>query len=314
MIKTKSNLKISTFFLILFGLLFASLTLAGFGVAPSQFTNLNLGRGSEQEEKFILVRGDPQEDLKAVIVVKIPGAEDWVTIDKGSEFLLPKGQKNVPMMVKVKVPENAKPGKYHGGIQITALPIEPQKPGTVAINLGVQIDVNLGVSNKEISDLNVRSVKTDDARAGEDYKFWMEIENRGNFKDAPDKLTFDVYDSAKKSFVEKNEAKKVNEKIEPFKTKMIYAEVSNELSAGSYLLKYKIYKDDKTINEGEAPLSILPGEAKKGIVKFKAFGKNIELKTSVIIVSAIVLIIIALAVCLLVYKKRKKSGDTTPKV
>lgn len=313
MIKTKSNLKISAFFLILFGLLFASLTLAGFGVAPSQFTNSNLGRGSEYEEKFILVRGDPQKDFKAVIVIKVAGAEDWISIDKGNEFLLPKGQKNVPMMVKVKVPENAKPGKYYGGIQITALPTEPPESGTVAINMGVQIDVNLGVSNKEISDLKVRSVKTDDARAGEDYKFWMEIENKGNFKDAPDKLTFDVYDSAKKSFVEKDETKKVNEKIEPFKTKMVYAEVNNDLSAGSYLLKYKIYKDDKTINEGEAPLSVLPGEAKKGIVKFKAFGKNIELKISVIISSAVVLIIIVLAAYWLVRKKRKKSDDTTPK-
>lgn len=315
MIKTKISLKISAFLCILFGLFFANLVWAGFGVAPSQFTNFNLTRGSEYEEKFILVRGDPQEDLKAVIVIKVPGAENWITIDKGNEFLLPKGQKNVVMMIKVKVPKDAKAGKYHGGIQITALPIEPPKPGTVVINLGVQVDVNLAVNDKSISDLKVRSVKTDDAKAGEDFKFWMEIENKGNFKDAPDKVIFDIYDSAKKTFVEKNESKKFSEKIEPFKTKNIYAEVDNNLNAGSYLLKYKIYKDNKTINEGEAPLSILPGEAKKGVVKFKTLGKNIELKTWVPIVGIVIIVgTILLVICLLARRKKKTAKSTEPKI
>ena len=62
-------------------------TLAGFGVSPPYVKNERLDRGSHYEQKIILVRGDPIEDLKAEITIDVPGAQEWISIDKGTEFI-----------------------------------------------------------------------------------------------------------------------------------------------------------------------------------------------------------------------------------
>ena len=91
---------------------------AGFGITPPYLRNDRLTQGSEFTQEIILVRGDPIEDLKAEITLNVPGIQDWITIDRGNEFLLPAGEKQVAMQITVRVPDNAAYERHQGSIRI----------------------------------------------------------------------------------------------------------------------------------------------------------------------------------------------------
>lgn len=238
---------------------------AGFGISSPYVRNERLIRGSHYEKKVTLVRGDPIEDLKAEITINVPGADDWISIDKGMEFILPKGEKQIPIIVKVEVPKKADYGNYKGNIRVRTIPLE-RPAGQIAIALGAQIDVDLTVAKGGIFDFKVKGVGVVDLEEGHKFlffylsgkiKFSMEIENTGNMKGAPTKVYFDIYDFQEKELLESTETKRI-EKVEPFETKKVVAKLPTKLLAGSYIALFEIYKDDEVVNKGKIHLSILP--------------------------------------------------------
>jgi len=256
--------------LFIFGLIFlllkASFASAGFGISPPYIRNENLVRGSRYEQKIVLVRGEPTEDLKAQLVINVSGANDWISIDKGTEFILPKGEKKVPIVVKVDVPRQAKFGEYKGTIRIKTSPLETEKRGGVSIALGAQIDVDLRVIKKEIIDFAVRGVKVQDLEEGHKFwwmdfpgkiKFMMRIENKGNVEVGPSKVTIDIYDTQGEKLLEKLETRKIG-KVPSFETGEVIAYFLTNLKPGSYSARYKIFKGEEIVAEGELSLSILP--------------------------------------------------------
>jgi hypothetical protein len=250
----------------LFSLGLAALALAGFGVSPPYFRNENLARGSHYEKKIVLVRGDPVEDLKAEITIDVSGAEDWISIDKGTEFVLPKGEKQIPIVVGVDVPREAGFGNYKGAIRIKTSPLEPPEGGMVSIALGAQIDVDLMVTDKEIIDFKIRGVKASDLEEG--HKLWwmdfpgkilfsMKIENLGNVTAGPSKVLFDIYDSQEENLLETIETTKIG-KVNSFETGEVVTKLLTNLKPGSYWAAFKIFKGEEIISEGKISLSILP--------------------------------------------------------
>jgi len=238
-------------------LIWANSALAGFGISPPYVWNDRLIQGSHYEQKIILVRGDPTEDLKAEITLDIPRVNDWISIDKGLEFILPKGEKQMPIIVSVDVPEDAELGNYKGAIRIRISSLKPPEGGIVAIALGGRIDVKLTVIEEEIFDFKVRSIKTSDLEEGWTIKFLMEIENIGNIESAPTKVHFDIYDSKKEELLESIDNTNQLETIRPFETKKIVAEFLTKLGLGNYWAQFKIFKNEGVANKGEVPLSIL---------------------------------------------------------
>ena len=243
---------------------FAQIIWAGFGISPPYVKNENLGQGSYYEKKITLVRGDPIEDWKIEIIVNVPGADDWISVDKGEEFIMPEGAQQVPMIISVNVPKDAKFGRYTGTIRVKTAPVRPPEAGTVSILLGGQIDVNLNVQ-KEIFDFNVRGVKVSDLEEGDKrwifyfpgiIKFSMQIENLGNIKAVPSKVLFDIYDEKEKELLETIETTKMN-KVNPFEINWVIAELKTKLKAGSYYAQYKIFKKDEVVSQGRIHLSIL---------------------------------------------------------
>ena len=92
-------------FLLSASVLFLGLTsrhvLAGFGITPPYVRNDTLTRNSIYQQKITLVRGDPNKALKVRVIVDVPQANDWFSIDKGEEFILPKGVGKFPILIKV---------------------------------------------------------------------------------------------------------------------------------------------------------------------------------------------------------------------
>lgn len=272
-INKKAILIFSIASIILFS---ANSALADFGISPPYVWNDRLIQGSHYEQKIILVRGDPTEDLKAEITLDVPGAEDWITIDKGLEFILPKGEKQMPIIVSVDVPEDAELGNYKGAIRVRISSLEPPEGGTVAIALGGRIDVDFSVVEEVIFDFEVRSVKALDLRKGQTIEFLMQIKNTGNIESAPTKVHLDIFDIEKKELLESVDNANQLETIKPFETKEIIAEFPAELKKGSYWIQFKIFKNEEVVYEGEVPLSIMS----EGAIAVESLEKEIGKKES----------------------------------
>lgn len=264
----RKNLKILMGFASLFVLFFfMQEAWAGFGITPPYFVNRNLTRGSQFEKRIWLTRGDPSGDLRMEVSIDVPGANEWISIDKGNSFILPDGEQKVPMTVEVDVPKRAEFKSYSGYIRLTTYPIgESDQGGQVAIVLGARIEVDLEVKDLKIFDFEVKRTNTHDLEEGHDVLWWfspgrikfeMEVENKGNMKASPSKVVFNIYDAKEENLLETVETNRIK-KVDPFKTEFVTASLPTSLGAGSYWASFSIFKEDEIIKEGRVHLSILP--------------------------------------------------------
>ena len=254
--------------IILF-LIGAESVFAGFGITPPYVKNANLTRNSIYEQTIFLVRSDPVNDLRVDVFIDVPGIDDWFVIDRGLQFEMKKGEVKVPMTVQVQVPEDADFENYTGAIRVRTSNADnsPTGSGAVSIALGAQIDVNITVIDKEIRDFRVRKISMSDLNAGRKLGwlyfpgkilFGVSLENTGNIDVAPSKVTFDIYSLDGNSLLEQTENTNDIEKVRPFETKQVFAELPTRLPPGNYVGRYKIYNDDKVKQEGEINVTIQP--------------------------------------------------------
>lgn len=292
---------------------------AGFGITPPYVQNDNLIRTSNYEQQIILVRSDPTEDLEARITVNVPEANDWISIDKGLVFPLPKGERQVPMTVRVTIPKDAKFGTYRGNLRvIIASPTGPQA-GTVGIALGAQIDVSFSVIDKKIFDFKLRAVSVSDLNEG--HKFWwfyfpgkvrlsMTIQNLGNVPAAPAKVTLDIYDARREhlleSLVNSNDIAPAPPFEESYQTT---AEFPTKLPAGTYQAVYKIYKtgtDAQPLREGDVTLTIVPYGTLAG---YAGYGfEGLELRDQIILILLALIPLLILSYSTFRITRRRKLG------
>ena len=202
-----------------------SIAYAGFGIAPPYLKSKNpLSPGSHFEQKITLLRSASDGDLRANIVMNALEVADWITIDKGNNFLLPKGKSQVPMVVSVDVPKDAEVGDYDGYMSIQVLPAD-KKPGSgVAIALGARVDIELTVSDETFIEFLIRKVEIPKLETlGKPWNWkifsWffyrlkvvMTIENTGNIKIAPSQVHLDVYDLTEKKLLESHDDKRLKD-------------------------------------------------------------------------------------------------------
>lgn len=269
------------FVLVLISFLFifsqTNIVLAGFGITPPYVKNDRLTRDSSFQQKITLVRADPIDDLKAEITLNVPGINEWFSIDKGKEFILAKGAKQVPIIITVNVPKDAKYDDYEGSIRIRTSPIETSEGGGVSIALGAQIDVDISVVDK-VYDFNIRKVKMADLEEGHKkwglffpgrIRFFMTTENTGNIEFGPTKVRLDIYDSKEENLLETIENRGKIKRIEPFAIEEIIANFATRLKAGRYTAKYTIFNNDKIAQQGDINLSI---SALGSISGYKGYG------------------------------------------
>jgi hypothetical protein len=251
-------------------LLFAAFdyALAGFGITPPYVTNASLTRNSAYEQVIYLVRSDPTTDLKATVSIDVPGINEWFSVVEGSEFILPRGEQKVPMTVRVVVPDDADFSKYKGNIRIkTGAPDDSVASAGVNISLGAQIDVDLEVIDKEIVDFKVRKIGISDLNEGHKVgwlyfpgkiRFEMFIENTGNVPVAPSDVVFRIYDKSGKILLEETHMKGPIDKVAPFVTGTVFAELPTRLPQGSYLARFEIMNNEEIKLSGEVNMSVLP--------------------------------------------------------
>ena len=293
----------------------AGIAFAGFGITPPYVNNDRLTRGTTYTEQINLVRSDPTGDLQTDITVNVPGADDWISVDKGLSFILPKGQQLVPIYITVKVPANAEFKEYRGAIRIRTSAAGPTPPGGgVTIALGAQIDVDLKVVDK-IYDFDVRRIRIADLEEGRTkwglyfpgkIRFFMTIENTGNTAFGPTKVHFDVYDANMENLLESTDNTNSIEKVAPFATKEVVAELPTHLHAGLYKAKYTIYKNDDIAQQGQLSVSISPPGTVPGYEGYGFDGLSLIDKMKVVAVIGLPLLVIILLAYLFVLRRRRR--------
>ena len=252
-------------FVLMFGVKDA---LAGFGITPPYVRNTSLTRNSTYEQQILMVQGDPNKPLKAIVAVDAPEIEDWIEIVEGNEIPLPQGEQKVPMTVRVSVPDDAEFKNYEGAIRIKTAPADDRvTSGAVNISLGAQVDIDLTVIDKVIEDFRVRRIDINDLNEGHKLgwlyfpgkiRFGMLIENIGNVDIAPSKVVFRIYDPTGTVLLEETDNIGKIDKVEPYDTGEVMAELPTFLPPGSYIARYQIFNKDEVKQEGEVTLSILP--------------------------------------------------------
>ncbi len=281
----------------------------GFGITPPYVDNNSLTQNSHYEQTIILVRSDPAQDLEAKVTVNVPGADSWITIDKGTEFALPAGVQQMPMIVSVDVPSDAKLGHYAGNIQIVVSPLNAPTPGTVGITIGAQIDVNLQVIDQKMANFTVRRVTLANAEVG--HSFWwmnfpakvlftMDIANSGNIAASPDKVTFQFEEYLTQKVLETETNTNHLASIEPFQSKSVVAEMPAYLPQGSYKVFYEIYgrDDGDIIGQGTLDLSILPPGTLTGYIGYGFWGLRLSEKLITFgVIAALILALYGIVFC-----------------
>jgi hypothetical protein len=182
------------------------------------------------------------------------------------------------MTVRVTVPPEAEFKDYKGAIRIRTLPDDGQvAPGAVSISLGALVDIDLSVIDREIKDFRVRKISVADLNEGHKFlwlffpgkiNFDIMLENTGNVEIAPSKVEFRIFDRAGKVLLEETENIGRINKVAPYGTDTVTAEIPTKLPAGSYVARYRIFNEDEVKQEGDISLNVLPA----GTLEAAGFG------------------------------------------
>jgi hypothetical protein len=251
--------------LLIFG--YAKSVSAGFGISPPYVKNSQLTPGSKYEQQIMLLRSSAEDELTAEVKVTAPEIASWITIDKGNTFALPKGMVQVPMLVTINVPKNAEIGTYKGSINVRITSGANAKNG-VAIALGARIDVDLALTNVANADFIVRLASIENIEMLKwpwslpIFNFFLhrvpvvlDIENIGNVKTAPSKVSLEIFDLTRNRLLES----KVNtdlDSVDPFTRKETKAYFRTKLGLGQYWGRIKVYKDETIVNSYEIAFTI----------------------------------------------------------
>lgn len=287
---------------------------AGFGITPPYVQNQRLSRGSSFEQRITLVRSDAVDDLKVQITTNLPGFDGWVSIDKGTDFVMPAGATQLPIVVSVQVPQDAEYKDYTGAIRIRTSSANTGGGG-VSIALGAQIDVKLKVVDK-IQDFDVRRIRIADLEEGYrkwslffpgKIRFFMTVENTGNVPYGPTRVHMDIYDVDESQLLESIDNTNSIEQVGPFGTKEVFAELPTRLGAGRYVAKYTIYKGADIAQQNEVTLSISAIGAVPGYNGYGFDGLSLVDKLKIALAIAIpVLLVVILAVALIMRRRRAR--------
>jgi len=261
---------------------------AGFGVSPPMVINDRLIRGSHIEETIWLVRGDPYEDMMAEIIIDDSEIKDWIKIDKGLSFLLPKGEVKVPMNIIIDVPKDAKFKNYQGYMQVKAIPNSGQE-GQVATVLGVRVDINLTVSEKGFFDFEVRGASVPDFEKGSPMVVLMSIRNTGNQEAQPSKVHVDVYDINHLKILKSIDIFETG-KVKPFETSQIQGSSPMDLELGEYWADVRVFKEESPLGVFTVHFAVVPEGTLKKVVEKKEGLSSTDYKLGAITIIMVLII------------------------
>src|SRR3989344_4928792 len=230
---------------------------AGFGISPPWLKNTHLSPGSHYEQDIFLVQGKPESSVQ--VTATIESAEQiasWINFKPGNAFIIPAGTQQFPVRVTVDVPRDAGYETYTGKIRFVATSVGADNNSNIAIQLGSLAEITLTVTSDEYSDFNVRGVSIDDIEESMPITMGVRLENLGNIKVRPTRISLRIYDKWHEQILQEGDAE-TTEWIESFATGMIRATMPTTLSLGDYFADFEIYKGEEVIARDKERFNIV---------------------------------------------------------
>ena len=299
-------------FVFFIALIFANdVQAGGFGVSPPQIIADNLLKGSVYEQIITLVQSEPDKDLQAEIVFDAPEIESWISVDKGVSFILPKGEQQFPIKIKISVPEDALMGKYKGYIRINTQPVateETREGSSVSINFGGRIDLDLTVGDNVIEEFEILAITIKDIESGWPLSAFVKVQNTGNVPIKLDRATFDLFDkynSARLGYGQTEEF----EFVSPYSVKesMMRFPIDLKLGLGEYSGTVKVYKDDKVVKELQTSFRVVEKGALSSLSREDIKNENKQIGFSKILLLFLILFLV-ITISVVVIKKKKQKN------
>ncbi len=219
---------------------------AAFGISPPFMNADNLVKGSRYSQTITLVQDQPNQDLRIKATLKISDSvRSWISIDKGFDFVIPKGMQKFPVEITVQVPQDAGLGDYSGNISFVS---SPSSAGQVTIALGAQVAINLRVGTGIHHDFMIPLIRFSDIEEGWSPRVQVRLVNGGNVAESLDGATLEVFDKFNAVRLAHVQINKFPE-IPPFTTKELTVEFPLDfyLGVGDYWGTVSFYKGDQLL-------------------------------------------------------------------
>lgn len=270
-------------------LFFAPLIASAFGVSPPFVNADKLVKGSRYEATIFLVQGQPEQDLEVKAIFDVPEKiAKWVSVDKGEQFVIPKGVQQFPIKVRIQVPEDAGLGVYHGYLRVNTVP-KAKEGDQISISVGARIDLNFTVGEGAFLDYVIRRLDILDIEEGDLPQIVITLENTGNVAAGPERATMDLldkYGNVRLGFAQNEDLPEVP----AFETKTFTVEfpIDLKLGIGEYWAEARLYRD---------------GQISKSL---KTVFNVTERKINYALYAGIGSVIIVLAILSFLWRKRSK--------
>ena len=180
---------LASFFAVFGG---ANTSFAAFGISPPFLNADHLVPGITYVQTIYLVQDQPDADLPIGATLNVPEhMRSWITIDKGFNFIIPKGVRQFPVQVSVHVPAGEPLGKYSGNLIFATV---PGAAGQVTVSIGANVAINLTVGNDIFEKYSIPSIEFRTIEEGWNPQALVRFQNEGNVAESIDSATFELYD------------------------------------------------------------------------------------------------------------------------
>lgn len=170
---------------------------AGFGVTPPRVLADRLVPGATITKTIYLVQGNPEQNLDVEATIESRDIKEWISIEQGLAFTIPRGVQQYPLNVTIVVPEDAELGEYTAAVRVRTKPEASAVEGGgsgVAIALGGLIEINVTVGDDIVLEYKITSLDILDIKEREPLQAKVRISNTGNVPASPDSASFELFD------------------------------------------------------------------------------------------------------------------------
>ncbi|MBU2101251.1 hypothetical protein KKH05_00810 [Patescibacteria group bacterium] len=244
---------------------------AGLGISPSTWVEDHGMPGSHIEKIFTLSRGEPIKDL--FFEAEVTGdIVDWISIDKGLEFTMPKGSQQFPITVTINVPQKAEHKNYKGEIRLKST-LKDNESQNVGVNVQALIQIDLTVAKGEFKDFEVTQISIPKQGAGKFVNVLLKIWNRGNVEAKPTRLEVTFWDKYKLEELATVEVSDFSamKAIKPFSQGEITVKVPIELEPNAYWANVSVYDGDVLLVSEDIVFELLERGWATFLIAVKAF-------------------------------------------
>jgi len=299
-------LRCKTITLILYAFVLVALLASSafaIGISPPRVIADSMSRGTSAEKTVYLSGLNGGDEVIISIDEEI---RDWISVDRGTEFIFPEGAKSIPIVFTITVPDDAANGQYSGGAVIRALASSSEDNGgaSASVSAGVSISFSVDVTGDQVVDYSVTLVRIPDAEVDDPLQVVLTIKNNGNVQARPTMISIDVVDQFKNQRFSESISGMQN--VPPHTTGKTIAAIPHTLPTGQYWADVEVFSKEgrihsekgiafEVVNQGELnvlgelqSLSVPDEVGKEEIVRIEAVFRNIgERPVNAVLVSEI---------------------------